>query len=97
MIFLWVLVGLLAVSAADLRGWARGVIVDWLPFFAMLFAYDLLRGRVGNDPLFAPHVTAADQVDEFLFSGSVPPSSPTGPLRRREFCIGTTWPPGPPI
>ena len=71
LIFLWVLVGLLAISAADLRGWARGVIFDWLPFFALLFAYDMLRGRVGNDPLFDPHVLPQIRVDEFLF-GSVP-------------------------
>lgn len=72
-IFLWVLVGLLAVSAADLRGWARGVIFDWLPFFAVLFAYDMLRGWVGNNPLFEPHVLPQIDFDEFLFNGSIPP------------------------
>lgn len=71
-IFLWILVGLLAVSAADLRGWARGVVVDWLPFFAALFAYDLLRGKVGNDPLFSPHIFPQIRIDEFLSGGSVP-------------------------
>jgi membrane-associated phospholipid phosphatase len=71
-IFLWVLVGLLAVSAADLRGWARGMIVDWLPFFAALFAYDVLRGQVGNDPLFSPHIFPQIRVDEFLSGGTVP-------------------------
>ena len=71
-IFLWVLIGLLMVSVADLRGWARGVIVDWLPFFAVLYAYDLLRGWVGNNPLFAPHLTPQIDVDKFLFNGSVP-------------------------
>ncbi len=68
-IFLWILVGLLAVSAADLRGWARGVIFDWLPFFALLFVYDTLRGRVGQNPLFEPHVLPQIDVDEFLFGG----------------------------
>ena len=71
-ICVWVLVGLLAVSAADLRGWARGVILDWLPFFAALFAYDILRGKVGNDPLFAPHILPQIRIDEFLSGGSVP-------------------------
>lgn len=69
LVFLWILVGLLAVSAADLRGWARGVVVDWLPFFAALFAYDLLRGMVGNDPLFTPHVFPQIRADELLFGG----------------------------
>ena len=72
-IFLWVLAGLLVVSAADLRGWARGLIFDWLPFFAVLFAYDLLRGWVGNNPLFEPHVLPQIDVDELLFNGIVPP------------------------
>lgn len=70
-VFAWILVGMLAVSLADLRGWARGVIFDWLPFFALLFAYDFLRGQVGSDPLFAPHLSPQIRGDELLF-GSVP-------------------------
>lgn len=70
-VFGWILVGMLAVSLADLRGWARGMIFDWLPFIALLFAYDFLRGMVGSDPLFAPHVVPQIRADEFLF-GSVP-------------------------
>lgn len=69
LVFLWLLIGLLLVSAADLRGWARGVIFDWLPFFAALLAYDLLRGLVGNNPLFEPHVYPQIDVDEFIFGG----------------------------
>lgn len=69
---LWVLCGLLAVSLADVRGWVRGVVFDWLPFIAALFAYDLLRGWVGNNPLFVPHVTPQIRADEWLFDGVVP-------------------------
>lgn len=71
-IFLLLLAGLLAISAADLRGWARGVIFDWLPFFAALYVYDLLRGFAGNSPLFEPHVLPQIRVDEWLFAGAVP-------------------------
>jgi len=71
-IFLWLLVGLLAVSVADVRGFARGVIFDWLPFYAILVGYDLLRGFVGNNPLFAPHFLPQIDADKFLFAGSVP-------------------------
>lgn len=71
-IFLWLLVGLLAVSLADVRGFARGVIFDWLPFYAILVGYDLLRGFVGNNPLFAPHFAPQIDADKFLFAGHVP-------------------------
>jgi len=71
-ISLWVLTGLLAVSLADMRGWARGVIFDWLPFIAALFAYDALRGLVGNNPIFEPHVLPQIRFDEWLFGGLIP-------------------------
>lgn len=71
-IFLLLLAGLLAISAADLRGWARGVIFDWLPFFAALYVYDLLRGFAGSNPLYAPHVLPQIRVDEWLFAGALP-------------------------
>src|SRR4030088_1346613 len=36
----WILAGLLIMSLGDVRGWARGVLVDWLPLVAILLAYD---------------------------------------------------------
>jgi len=71
-IFLWLLVGLLAVSFADVRGFARGVIFDWLPFYLILVGYDLLRGYVGANPLFAPHFLPQIDADRFLFGGTIP-------------------------
>ena len=71
-IFLWLLVGLLAVSLADVRGFARGVIFDWLPFYLILVGYDLLRGFVGSNPIFAPHFLPQIDADKFLFGGSIP-------------------------
>lgn len=71
-IFLLLLAGLLAISASDVNTWARGVVVDWLPFYAALFTYDLLRGFVGSNPLYPPHVLPQIRVDEWLFGGSVP-------------------------
>jgi hypothetical protein len=47
----WVLLFLLAACAGNLRVWRRAVVRDWLPLFAVLFAYDLLRG-------FAPDIGA---------------------------------------
>jgi membrane-associated phospholipid phosphatase len=67
----WVVLGLLAFSLGDLGGWFRGVVLDWLPFFAILALYDLLRGVADGlifDPFFLPQIDA----DEFLFGGQVP-------------------------
>jgi membrane-associated phospholipid phosphatase len=66
----WILVGLFAASLTDVRRWCRGVLVDWLPFAAVLFSYDLLRGYA--DRLFAPHVWPQLRADELLFGGVVP-------------------------
>ncbi|HEU4803787.1 MAG TPA: phosphatase PAP2 family protein [Solirubrobacterales bacterium] len=71
-IFLWLLVGLLTVSLTDVRGFARGVIFDWLPFYLILVGYDFLRGFVGANPLFPPHYLPQIDADKFLFGGVVP-------------------------
>ncbi len=70
-VFLWILLGLFAVSLSDLGGFFRGVLVDWLPFFGALFLYDLLRGVVA-DSLFAAHTLPQIRADELLFGGQVP-------------------------
>jgi len=70
-IALWILLGLLALSLGDLRGWLRGALVDWLPFFALLAGYDLLRGAADGllfDPFWQPQIDA----DRLLFGGAVP-------------------------
>lgn len=83
-ISLWILSGLLLVSLADMRGWARGMIFDWIPFIAALFTYDLLRGQVGNNPLFEAHVTPQIDADRLLFNDVVP----TVALQERFFEAG---------
>ena len=70
-VFIWILVGLFAVSLSDINGFLRGVVTDWLPFFGALFLYDLLRGLVA-DSLFSAHTLPQIRVDEFLFGGQVP-------------------------
>lgn len=71
LVSLWVLTGLAAVSVGDGAGATRRLMADWLPFFGALFAYDLLRGWVGGNPLFEPHVWPQIYFDALLF-GSVP-------------------------
>ena len=69
-LFLWILLGLLAASFTNVRRWLRGVVVEWLPFGAVLFAYDLLRGWA--DSLFAAHFEPQLRADEILFGGTAP-------------------------
>jgi len=70
-ILAWILLGLLALSLGDVRGWFRGVVIDWLPFFAVLAGYDLARGAADGllfEPFFLPQI----DVDRFLFGGRLP-------------------------
>jgi PAP2 superfamily len=66
----WLLLGLLCFSLADLRGYARGVVLEWLPFLGLLIAYDALRGSAGH--LFAVHYLPQLDVDKALFGGTAP-------------------------
>ncbi len=66
----WLLLGLLCFSLTDLRGYARGLVLDWLPFLGLLIAYDALRGSAGH--LFAVHYLPQLDVDKALFGGAVP-------------------------
>jgi membrane-associated phospholipid phosphatase len=61
----WVLVFLFAACAGDWRVWRRAVVHDWLPLFAVLFAYDFLRGAAKHlGPRLAHLPTLqADQLD----------------------------------
>jgi hypothetical protein len=70
LVFAWLLAGLACVSVTDLRGFARGLIRDWLPFLAILLVYDSLRGSAGR--LFAPHFLPQLQFDRLLFGGQAP-------------------------
>jgi PAP2 superfamily len=66
----WVLFGLLCFSLSDLRGYARGIVLEWLPFMAVLIAYDSLRGSAGH--LFGVHYLPQLQIDQALFGGTAP-------------------------
>jgi hypothetical protein len=69
-LLLWIVLGLLALSVTRVRGWARGVLVEWLPFALVLWAYDLLRGRA-DGLLFDAYVRPQLEADRLLF-GEVP-------------------------
>src|SRR5579884_1959973 len=63
----WLLIGLLCFSLSDVRGWARGVVLEWLPFIAILIAYDALRGSAAHT--FGVHYLPQIDVDKALFGG----------------------------
>jgi hypothetical protein len=66
----WLLLGLLCFSLSDIRGYARGVVIEWLPFIGLLIAYDSLRGSAGH--LFGVHYLPQIQADQALFGGTAP-------------------------
>jgi membrane-associated phospholipid phosphatase len=70
-IWIWLLVGLLAVSLADLRGWLHGMLRDWLPFMALILAYNLLRG-ISDGLVHDAHSRFQIDADRFLFAGHLP-------------------------
>ncbi|MGZ4201332.1 MAG: phosphatase PAP2 family protein [Thermoleophilaceae bacterium] len=72
-IFAWVMLGLLALSLSDMKRWFRGIVFDWLPFFGILFVYDLARGFADNVGIKA-HTTTAIDVDRALVGGGTIPT-----------------------
>ena len=54
-----------------MRGWARGVVLEWLPLALILWMYDLLRGAA-DGLLFATNVTPQIDAEKLLFFGVVP-------------------------
>jgi hypothetical protein len=70
-LLMWILLGLLAFSLTNVRGWLRSVVLEWIPFAAILWAYDLLRGQA-DGLLFDTHVRPQLRADELLFGGTAP-------------------------
>jgi membrane-associated phospholipid phosphatase len=66
----WLLIGMLAFSLTDVRGYVRGILRDWLPFLAVLLAYDSLRGTAKG--FMGVHYLPQLRVDEWMFGGSTP-------------------------
>jgi hypothetical protein len=70
-LLMWILLGLLAFSLTNVRGWVRSVVLEWIPFAIILWVYDLLRGQA-DGLFFDAHVLPQLRVDEFLFGGTAP-------------------------
>jgi membrane-associated phospholipid phosphatase len=69
-LFFWLLLGMAAFSVPAWRSWG-GLLLEWLPFFGLLVAYDFLRGAVAVAPERA-HVAAQIDLDKALAGGAVP-------------------------
>ena len=69
-LFLWILLGLVTASLTTGHLRLRSLILEWLPFGAILFAYDLLRGSA--DSIFTAHVQPQLRADELMFGGTAP-------------------------
>jgi membrane-associated phospholipid phosphatase len=69
-LFLWLTLGIVAVSVGDVRGKIRPLLVDWVPLAGVLFVYDLLRGYA--DELREAYVWPQLRFDEIVFGGHVP-------------------------
>jgi hypothetical protein len=69
-LFLWLGLGMAAFSVSAWRSWGL-MVLEWLPFFGLLVAYDFLRGAVSVAGWQA-HVMPQIDVDKALFGGTVP-------------------------
>lgn len=69
-LFFWLGLGLLAFSVGRARTWGR-LILEWLPLFGLLVAYDVLRGAVAVAP---DRAHQGDQIafDRALFGHDTP-------------------------
>ena len=70
-LLVWIVLGLLAFSTTNVRGWAGGVLFEWLPLALVLWAYDLLRGAA-DGLFFDAHVTPQIDAEKLVFFGTVP-------------------------
>jgi membrane-associated phospholipid phosphatase len=68
--FLWLGLGMAAFSVAAWRSWGM-MLLEWLPFFGLLVAYDYLRGAVAVDASSA-HVHPQITADKALSGGELP-------------------------
>jgi membrane-associated phospholipid phosphatase len=69
-LFFWLGLGMAAFSVAAWRSWGR-MLLEWLPFYGLLVAYDFLRGAVAVAPADA-HVAPQFAIDKLLGAGVVP-------------------------
>src|SRR4051794_4637864 len=70
-VFVFLITGLLIFSLGDFDRWAKGILLDWAPFAAILFMYDWLRGVTDTLNLHV-HTAFAIKADKALFGSPIP-------------------------
>jgi len=70
-LLIWLTAALFVASLGDPGQWRRGLIRDWLPLYAVLAVYALLRGYASH-VLWGPFVKPQIVFDRFIGGGSVP-------------------------
>ena len=70
-VLLWLTAALFVASLGNPGKWRRGVLRDWLPLYAVLAGYALLRGYA-SDVLWGPFVAPQVAFDKFIGGGVVP-------------------------
>jgi hypothetical protein len=70
-VLLWLAAALFVASLDDLKNWRRGVLRDWLPLYAVLALYSLLRGYASH-VLWGPFVGPQLAFDRFIGLGTEP-------------------------
>jgi membrane-associated phospholipid phosphatase len=69
-VVLWILSGLFVLSLHNLQRFVTSVALEWFPFVAFLFVYDIVRTFA--DDLMSAHVRVVVDAERFLFGGHVP-------------------------
>jgi hypothetical protein len=70
-LLIWLTAALYVASLGDPGRWRRGLIRDWLPLYAVLAVYALLRGYASH-VLWGPFVRPQVVFDRFIGGGAVP-------------------------
>ena len=70
-LLVWLLLGMVAFSASDLRRRLPRLVVEWAPFIGILLLYDLLRGYA-DGLLFPAHELPQIKLENALFGDPAP-------------------------
>jgi membrane-associated phospholipid phosphatase len=70
-VFIWLMGLLFVLSLNNRRRYFRGLLIDWLPFIAFLFAYDFARSLADTTGI-APHYNEMIRIDRVLFGSPIP-------------------------
>jgi membrane-associated phospholipid phosphatase len=71
LVLVWVLTGMVAFTASNLKNRLPRLFVDWAPFVALLLVYDLLRG-FADGLLFPAHELPQIRIENAMFGTPAP-------------------------